>query len=265
MRELFLKIFGHKPENDFNKIEMFSWTHILYVFVILLIIAAVAILYYKKVLKDKNKILNVAAIIIALLYLGDFFVQPLYNGGTLDNNGNMIIDKFPFHICTVLCPLILFSRYTKIGNKFKTSFALLACTGPLMWLIYPGTALDADQSAFSYVVFQLFAYHGAVFGYGCLYVVLEEEKLSIKKCYKEALCTLFVALWATFGNALYSTTNSGYNWFFLKDPVFGFIPDSINPFLVIVIIYLTTVVVYGIYYFVKMILNKNKSLRCEVE
>ena len=74
-----------------------------------------------------------------------------------------------------------------------------------------------------------------------------------------------MALWATFGNALYSTTNSGYNWFFLKDPVFGFIPESINPFLVIVIIYLTTIVVYGIYYLIKAITNKNKGLNLEVE
>ena len=184
MRELFFKIFGEKTANDFNKIGMFSWTHILYIVATLILIAVITILYYKKVLKNKNRILDIISIAIAILYFGDFFAQPFYNGGKFEINGEIILDKFPFHICTVLCPLILFSRFSKNGNKFKTPFALLSCTGPLMWLIYPGTALNTDQSAFSYVVFQLFAYHGLVFVYGCLYVILEEEKLNIKKCYK---------------------------------------------------------------------------------
>lgn len=265
MRELFFKIFGEKPENDFNKIEMFSWTHILYLVLILSVIFVLTILYYKKRLKNKKRILDIVTIIMTILYMGDFFMQPIYNGGTLETNGNLILDKFPFHICTVLCPLIVISRFSKVGNIIKTPFALLACTGPLMWLVYPGTALDTDQSAFSYVVFQLFAYHGCVFIYGCLYVLLEEEKLCIKKCYKEAIGTLSIALWATFGNVLYSTTNSDYNWFFLKDPVFGFIPKSINAFVVIVVIFLSTLLVYGLYYIVKMLYNKNKKINYEVE
>ena len=34
MRELFFKIFAPHPETDFNKMSMFSWTHILFLVLI---------------------------------------------------------------------------------------------------------------------------------------------------------------------------------------------------------------------------------------
>lgn len=128
-----------------------------------------------------------------------------------------------------------------------------------MWLIFPGTALNSSQSAFSYEVIQLFLYHGIVFIYGCLSLTLNETHLEIKKVYKEAICIVGIALWATLGNLVYSCTSHDYNWFFLKDPVFSFIPKAINPFVVVVIFFLSSLVVYGVYYLVKYIIRK-KSL-----
>ena len=256
MRELFLKLFGEKPANEFNGISMFSWTHILYLVLIIGVIVLLTFLFRKKDLSFRVKVLDIIAILIMVSYISDFFFQPFWHNGTMEANGELILDKFPFHICTVLCPLVFFSRFSKIGNKIKTPFALLAIVAPLMWLVYPGTALDTDQSAFSYEIIQLFTYHGLVFIYGTLYLLLHEQKLDIKKCYKEAIAVVGIALWATLGNALYSSEDHGYNWFFLKDPVFGFIPEAINPFVVVIAVYLSCLLFYGIYYLVIYLSNK---------
>lgn len=258
MRKLFLKIFGEHPANDFNGISMFSWTHIFYLLLIVATITVITIIFWKKEEGTKEKVVSIVGILVAASYISDFFLQPFYNGGTLAENGEIILDKFPFHICTVLCPLILYSRFSKKGNYIKTPIAILSIVAPLMWLIYPGTALDTDQSAFSYEVIQLFGYHGLVFIYGCLCLLLNEVKPEIKKCYKEAICIVGIALWATLGNVLYSSENHDYNWFFLKDPVFSFIPTSINPFVVVIIIYLSCLVIYGVYYLVKYLLEQRK-------
>lgn len=259
MREFFVKLFADQPANDFNGISMFSWTHILYLVLIVGIIVAVSVIFWKKDLSLRSKVLDIIAILIAVSYFSDFFFQPFWNGGELGVNGEISLDKFPFHICIVLCPLILFSRFSKHGSFLRTPFALLASVAPLMWLIYPGTALDTDQSAFSYQVMQLFIYHGLVFIYGCVYVLLREERLCIKKCYKEAIATVGIAVWATFGNLIYSSEDHDYNWFFLKDPVFGFIPQAINPYVVVVIVFLSCLLVYGINYLVIFIDKKIKQ------
>lgn len=256
MRELFLKIFSEHPANEFNGISMFSWTHILYLVIIVLTIVIITIIFRKKELSTKEKVINTIAVLVAVSYISDFFFQPFYNNGTFQDNGEIILDKFPFHICTALCPLILFSRFSKRGEIIKTPIAILSIVAPLMWLIYPGTALDTDQAAYSYEIMQLFVYHGLVFIYGCLTLLLHEIKLDIKRCYKEAFCTAGIAVWATIGNLLYSSENHDYNWFFLKDPVFGFIPTSINPFVVVIIIYLSCLVIYGVYYLVRYLLTK---------
>lgn len=258
MRELFLKIFDELPANDFNGISMFSWTHILYLLIIVLAIAAITILFWKKSSETKEKVISIIAILVAISYISDFFFQPFYNDGTMADNGELILDKLPFHICTVLCPLILISRFSKNARGIKTPIAVLSVVAPLMWLVYPGTALDTDQAFYSYEIMQLFVYHGLVFIYGCLCLLLNEVKLDIKKSYKEAICVVGIALWAMLGNLLYSSESHDYNWFFLKDPVFSFVPTSINPFVVVVIVYLSCLVIYGVYYLVKYLYNQKK-------
>jgi len=258
MREFFLKIFSEKAANEFTKISLFSPLHFAYLAVIVLIISLFVFLYFKKEIEKKEKIVNIFAILVLLCYLLDFFFQPFFNGGTMDENGELILDKFPFHICTVLCPLIMFSRYSKYKNVIKTPIAVLSIVAPLMWLVYPGSALDTDCSAFSYEIVQLFMYHGLVFAYGILSLCLEDYKLDIKKCYKEAIFVVGITLWAAFGNAIYSSSNHDYNWLFIKDPVFDFVPENLNPYTVMLAIYLSCLVIYGIYYLV-VYLYKKKS------
>ena len=109
MRKLFLKIFGEHPATDATKMTMFSWHHILYLVLIIGTIVLLTFLFNKKEQSKKEKLIKIISILVLVSYLGDFFIQPFYNGGTMDVNGELILDKFPFHICTVLCPLIIFS------------------------------------------------------------------------------------------------------------------------------------------------------------
>ena len=256
MRELFLKLFGNHEANEFTEISMFSWHHILYLVLTVGIVVALSIIFFKKSVETRKKVVDILGILIAVSYIADFFLQPLRGDGSMLTNGEIILDKFPFHICIVLCPLILYSRFGKYGKPLKTPVAIASSVAPLMWLIYPGTALDTDLSAFSYEIVQLFTYHGLVLIYGCVYIILRDDQLDIKKCYKEAILVLGITLWAIFGNELYSVEDHGYNWFFLVDPVFDFIPDAINPVVVPVIIYLSCLVVYGVYYLVIYLHNK---------
>lgn len=258
MRELFLKIFGAHEASSNNGIALFSWAHILYLVLIIASVVVLSVVYFKKDKAKKDKLLDIIAILIMASYILDFFLQPFWHNGTLEENGSIILDKFPFHICTALCPLIFYSRFAKHGKAIKTPAAILSSLAPLMWLIYPGTALDTDLAFYSYEIVQLFFYHGLVFIYGIVALILQDEELDIKKCYKEAICVVGIALWATLGNVLYSEAgSSGYNWFFLKDPVFSFIPKTINPYVVVVIMYLSCLFVYGVNYFVKYIISKN--------
>ena len=79
MRELFLKLFGEKPANEFNGISMFSWTHILYLVLIIGVIVLLTFLFRKKDLSFRVKVLDIIAILIMVSYISDFFFQPFWH------------------------------------------------------------------------------------------------------------------------------------------------------------------------------------------
>lgn len=259
MREFLIKLFGEHPANDVTGISIFSWTHIAYLVLIFASAAALIIVYFKRDLNKKSKVLDIIGILIAISYFSDFFFQPFWHNGTFEKNGELVLDKFPFHICTVLCPLILYVRFSKHGQKIKTPVAMLACLAPFMWLVYPGSALNTDEAFYSYEIMQLFVYHGLVFIYGIVSLVLLETSIDIKYSYREAIMVVAIALWATLGNSIYSCENHNYNWFFLKNPIFDFVPESINGFVVVIVMYLSCLFIYGVYYLIMYLINKKKN------
>ena len=135
MRELFFKIFAPHPETDFNKMSMFSWTHILFLVIIFGTIVVLVLLFKNKKAECKTELLKWIAILLAIVYIGDFFIHPISNGGTIEANGEIWLDKLPFHICTVLCPLVLFATFAKKGGVIKTPVVVLSVVAPLMWLV----------------------------------------------------------------------------------------------------------------------------------
>ena len=78
----------------------------------------------------------------------------------------MNVDKLPFHICTLLCPVIAFTQFNKRFACIKEPVAFLSVISPLMYIVYPGSALGTE-SPFCYEIIQTFVYHGVLLAY-CL-------------------------------------------------------------------------------------------------
>jgi hypothetical protein len=163
----------------------------------------------------------------------------------------MNVDKLPFHICTVLCPVLAFVQFNKRFERFSEPVAFLAMVGPMMYLVYPGGAIG-DISPFCYKIIQTFVYHGLVFSWGFNMIATGRVKPSIKRGWWRALIgLLLVALWATLGNLSHNSNVDGdphYDWFFLTGSTFPFVPKALMPLAVIVAVFSATMALYGVYY-----------------
>ena len=213
MNEIMTKIFG-TPEIASVQMELFSVWHIIYV---ILIVSFPFVLYFglKNAEYDKKtKALRAIAIAIFVLYIGDFFIQPFYN------DGNLIVDKLPFHICTFLCPVIMLAQFS--GSKkiawFYDAIALLAIVGPFMYFVYPNTAFGDNYTPWCYRVVQTFLYHGLVYSWGVSALLFRRATCKYIALPKVLIIQAFITLWATFGNWAYD-----HNWYFLKGLDMGFV------------------------------------------
>ena len=250
MREFLLKVFQWEGGPE---ITLFSIWHIMYIVLIIGLTIALAFIVKNKSEKTKKNVLNVLAISAISVYIADFFIMPLNGVGY-----GGYLDKLPFHICTFTSIMIPFAQFSKSNNKVTQSFkeivACLAIVSSLMYMTYPGSALG-DIGTFSYKVVQTFVFHGLVFSWGFMSLATGSITLKIKNIWKQALGILFIIGWATLGNLAYAE----YNWFFLVNPAFPFIPQSINPLAVWVGVFAMCAIIYGIYYAVKAICNKLKK------
>ena len=98
MRELFFKLFETSHFNTGIQITPFSGAHIVYLILIFGGIVGGYLLLRHKDAVAKEKALRLLAYALVISYLSDFFVHEFVYGG-------LNMDKLPFHICTVLCPL----------------------------------------------------------------------------------------------------------------------------------------------------------------
>ena len=258
LRNFFIWLFSNdKP----LEITVFSFWHIFYT---LLIIGATIFLGVYVSKKDdavKEKTLSILASAVLILYIADFFIQPLMHGDAA-TAGEMNIDKLPFHICTVMCPMLALVQYNKKFALIKEPIALLSIIGPLMYLTFPNGALG-DVSPFSYKIIQTFLYHGAVFAWGFMMIATKTVIPSIKNWWKSFIAIIGVALWASLGNAVYSTEEHGYDWFFLTGSAFPFVPKPLMPFAVIFAILGMVFIIYGIYYGYLKICERHKEKICK--
>ena len=103
MREFFINLFETRQE-PFD-VTLYSIWHILYAVTIFAAIIGMAFYLRKKDISTKERLLNIIAYAIAVVYIGDFFIQPLFRDGAMN------VDKLPFHICTLLCPVIAFTQF----------------------------------------------------------------------------------------------------------------------------------------------------------
>ena len=246
MREFVLKLFSENYST--LEIHLFDRYHFLYLFVIFGGTALLAFLFHNKQTSVKEKILRIMAYLTVGLYVADFFIMPLS-----DSYGNISFDKLPFHICTVMAVMVPFVQFNPKLEKIKTPVAVLSVTSSLMWMCYPGSALDG-QPPFCYLTFQTFMYHGFLFCWGVLQIAYHSVELKIRKIWKEFVGILLILIWADFGNELYNE----HNWFFINDSIFPFLSDEIMPLMVVISVFGVCLAIYGIYYGVKAMYGRKK-------
>lgn len=253
MREILINIF--KDDTFGPDITLFGFFHILYFLIIIGVTILMIFLFKDKEEQVKKKVLDIYAIVLVCLYLGDFFVHPfMYNADTLN------VDKLPFHICTLSCPMIAITRiFANKTKRIANAVTALGLVGALMYLTCPNGAVGPGVKAFSYRMLQTFTYHGVLFTYGVLALVYGANKLEYKKIYVEAIMIVALILISLGANHAYSIPGvSHYDWFFTTGSSFGVSP-YLMPFLMFVIIFAMCNAIYLIYYGVKVLIEKKKN------
>lgn len=239
MRELFFKLFGASHFDTGMEVTAFSVSHIAYLILIFGAIVAGYFLLRRKPEASKVKAMRLLAYGVVISYLSDFFVHDFVYGG-------MEIDKLPFHICTVLCPLMAIAQFNRNGRKIIEPVVILSVLAPMMYICYPASIGSGEP--WCYKAVQTMFYHGVLMAWGILSIALGLVRPNIKNCWKVALLLVGITLWAKLGNEML-----GNNWFFLQEDAFyiglvdmGIIPQwslmIINP----IVFFLAALAVYGV-------------------
>ena len=252
MRNLFIKLFEMSHFNTGISITPFSISHIVYLVLIFGGIVIGWLAFRNQVSEKKEKLLRFLAYALVTSYISDFFVHEFVYGG-------LNTDKLPFHICTVLCPLVCFAQFNRNGHKIKESIAVLATLAPMMYLCFPASVGDGEP--WCYQAVQTMFFHGVLMAWGILNIALGEIQPDIRKCWHSGIVLVGITLWAKLGNVLME-----HNWFFLEEDAFyiglvegGIIPKwslmIINP----IVFFLAVLAVYGVCYAVRA-MTKKKAL-----
>lgn len=203
MRKFLFKLFEMSHFNTGIKITPFSPAHIVY---ITLIFGGIFLGWFflrKKTEEKKEKALRILAYALAFSYFSDFFFHDFVYGG-------MNMDKLPFHICTVLCPLILVAQFNRRGDWIREPVAVLATLAPMMYLCYPASVGEGEP--WCYQAVQTMFFHGVLMAWGILNMALGKVQLSWRHSWKCAAALVCITLWAKLGNIMLE-----HNWFFLNE------------------------------------------------
>lgn len=239
MRELFFKLFEMSHFNTGITITAFSIPHFVYLFLIFGGIVLAWRLLRNKNAQKKEQALRFVAYAVVLSYLSDFFVHDFVYGG-------MNMDKLPFHICTVLCPLMAIAQFNRKGERILEPVAVLSVLAPMMYLVYPASIGDGEP--WCYQAVQTMFYHGMLMAWGILSLALGKVQLSVKRCWTSAVALVSITLWAKLGNVLLE-----HNWFFLNEDAFyiglvegGVIPKWSLMILNPIVFFLAVLLVYAV-------------------
>ena len=241
MRELFFKLFESSHFNTGIQITPFSLSHIAYMVLIFGGIILGWLCLRNQDVSKKEKALRFLAYALVVSYLSDFFVHEFVYGG-------LNTDKLPFHICTVLCPLVAIAQFNRKGHKIAEPVAVLAILAPMMYLCYPASVGSGEP--WCYQALQTMFFHGVLMAWGILSVALGAVKADIKNCWKAAVLLVCITLWAKLGNVLME-----HNWFFLEEDAFyiglvesGVIPKWLLMIVNPVVFFLAVLGTYGVIY-----------------
>ena len=241
MRELFFKLFESSHFNTGIQITPFSLSHIAYMVLIFGGIVLGWLCLRNQDVSKKEKALRFLAYALVVSYLSDFFVHEFVYGG-------LNTDKLPFHICTVLCPLVAIAQFNRKGHKIAEPVAVLAILAPMMYLCYPASVGSGEP--WCYQAVQTMFFHGVLMAWGILSVALGAVKADIKNCWKAAVLLVCITLWDKLGNVLME-----HNWFFLEEDAFyiglvesGVIPKWLLMIVNPVVFFLAVLGTYGVIY-----------------
>lgn len=217
MREFCFKLFEMSHFDTGIKVTAFSISHFVYMFLIFGGIFLGWLLLHKKSPEKKEQALRFLAYALAFSYFSDFFFHEFVYG-------EMNMDKLPFHVCTVLCPLMLVAQFNRKGHKIIEPVVVLAVLGPLMYLCYPASIGDGEP--WCYQAIQTMFFHGVLLAWGILNLALGKVQLDMKHFWKIAAMLVAITLWAKLGNILLE-----HNWFFLNEDAFyiGLVEMGIIP------------------------------------
>lgn len=137
----------------------------------------------------------------------------------------------------------------KLFETREEPIAFLSIISPLMYIVYPGSALGT-QSPFCYEIMQTFFYHGLLLAYGVLMLTTRTVIPHMKNSYQSLIGICLTAVWAALGNIVYSEEGwgKGYDWFFITGKTFPFVPPVLMPLVVIACTFGMVLTIYGIYY-----------------
>ena len=217
MRDFCFKLFEMSHFNTGIKITAFSISHFVYLFLIFGSIFLCWWLNRRKDMDKKEKAMRFLAYALAFSYFSDFFFHDFVYG-------EMNMDKLPFHVCTVLCPLVLVAQFNKKGHRIIEPVTVLAVLGPLMYLCYPASVGEGEP--WCYQAVQTMFFHGVLLAWGILNLSFGIVRLNIKKFWKCTLLLVGITLWAKLGNTLLE-----HNWFFLNEDALyiGLVEKGIIP------------------------------------
>ena len=217
MRDLFFKLFEMSHFNTGIKITPFSIAHIVYLVLIFGSIIVLGLIFRKKDNAAKECLLRLLCYALVFSYISDFFFHEFVYGG-------LNMDKLPFHICTVLCPLAAIAQFNRKGDKIREPVVMLAVLSPMMYLCYPASVGDGEP--WCYQAVQTMFFHGVLMAWGILSIALGAVKPNARHIWKSAVLLVGITLWAKLGNVLML-----HNWFFLEEDAFyiGLVANGIIP------------------------------------
>ena len=248
LRDILIKIF--RQDVGSIAIEMYNWVHILYLVLIVGSIVGVYFLFKDKSKETQSLVLKINAIVLIGLYLTDFLVHPFMYGG----QDALIVDKLPYHICTLSAILIaIINIFPNKTKAIRVPVTLLGLIGAFYYVFIPSGVTGPDVMAFCYKEIQTFVYHGVLLGYGVLALLFGDIKPDFKKCWIDAIVVVAIILISLGANAAYSIPEEHqYDWFFTTGISFG-IPPGIMPFIIFGVFFGTEMVIYGICYLIDYI------------
>ena len=254
MKEFVRMLFSEN--NSELAIGLFDGWHFLYLTLVFGGALVLALLYKNKSEQAKTRLVRLFAYLTIGLYVADFFIMPLS-----DSYSGISTYKLPFNICTIMAVLVPFVEFNAKLAKFKKAVVALSVTASVMWMCYPGSAVGG-QPPFSYIIFQTFMYHGFLYAWGFLNLAFGKVSLNIRKIRQELLGILMILVWADLGNTVYGREQ---NWFFIESSIFPFLADEIMPLMVVFSVFGSCLVVYGIYYAVRALLQNTAARRAPAE